>query len=169
MNLFIRKALTSDVPVINDIVHMAFNEYAASVHMPDLPAMHDDEAFTLAEMRSKQCYIGFVNKTKAVGTVRYAAVGDTAYISRFAILPNWQQCGMGRALLKQVEQDCRAAGFKRLALHTCTRLTTQVQFYYANGFYIHSTEKSRGYIRGFFVKELTPDASDVETDFPELA
>ena len=157
MNLFIRKALPSDAPEICEMVRTAFAEYAAMVEAADLPALHETLEATLQDIRDKRVLIGFVNRTKAVGTVRYEILtGNIAYISRFAILQAWQQCGMGKALIAQVEQECREQGVAAIALHTGAKLTSQVHFYYANGFYIHATDTQRGYIRGLFLKELQP-------------
>lgn len=158
MNLFIRPAMASDAPEIHHIVQLAFAEYASLLGLAQPPkALLETDDDIVRDMHDKRVLIGFVNMTKAVGSVRYDVREGIAYISRFAILPNWQQSGMGRALLGQVESECRQQGVKAIALHTGTKLMAQARFYYANGFYVYSTSQDRGYIRGLFVKELRPD------------
>ncbi len=158
MNLFIRPAMASDAPEIHHIVQLAFAEYASLLGLGQPPkALLETVDDILRDMHDKRVLIGFINMTKAIGSVRYDVQDGIAYISRFAILPNWQQSGMGRALLSQVEAECRQQGVKAIALHTGTKLMAQARFYYANGFYVHSTSQDHGYIRGLFVKELHPD------------
>ena len=159
MKLFIRPAIDSDASQIKHIVHLAFAEYSSLLGLPTQPkALSETEEDILHDIRTKRVLIGFVNMTKAVGSVRYDIKNGIAYISRFAILPNWQQSGMGRALFTQVEEECRQQGVKAICLHTGTKLLSQARFYYANGFYVHSTTHDKGYIRGLFIKELQPDA-----------
>ncbi len=158
MNLFIRPATASDAPEIHHIVQLAFAEYASLLGLAQPPkALLETTDDILRNMHDKRVLIGFVNLTKAIGSVRYDITDGIAYISRFAILPNWQQSGMGRALLNQVETECRQQGVKAIALHTGTKLMAQARFYYANGFYVHSTSQDHGYIRGLFIKELRTD------------
>ena len=44
-------------------------------------------------------------------------------------------------------------GVKEIALDTGSKITSLVRFYYGRGFYIDSTDKSRGYVRAHLVKE----------------
>ena len=157
MKLFIRPASDSDAPEIKHIVHLDFAEYSSLLGLPTQPkALSETEEDIIRDIHGKRVLIGFVNMTKAVGSVRYDIQDGIAYISRFAILPNWQQSGMGRALIAQVEEECRLQGVKAICLHTGTKLLAQARFYYANGFYVHSTREDKGYIRGLFIKELQP-------------
>jgi GNAT superfamily N-acetyltransferase len=158
LSLFIRPAMDSDAPTIHHIVQLAFAEYASLLGLPTPPqALLETQADIIGDIHGKRVLLGFVNMQKAIGSVRYDIVGDIAYISRFAILPSWQQSGMGRALLTRVEEECRQKQVSAIALHTGTKLMAQARFYYANGFYVHSTTQDHGYIRGLFVKELHPD------------
>ncbi len=44
-------------------------------------------------------------------------------------------------------------GIKEISLHTGAKITSLVRFYYGRGFYIDSTDKSRGYVRALLKKE----------------
>ena len=150
--------MDSDAPAIHHIVQLAFAEYASLLGLSTPPkALSEKEEDILRDIHQKRVLLGFVNMKKAVGSVRYEVKNHIAYISRFAILPSWQQSGMGRALLARIEEDCRQQKVNAIALHTGTKLMAQARFYYANGFYVHSTTQDHGYIRGLFVKELHPD------------
>ena len=56
------------------------------------------------------------------------------------------------------EQSIRA-----IALHTSSRMFGLIRFYYGHGYFIYSTESSRGYIRALLVHELEmPGQYDLE-------
>ena len=40
-----------------------------------------------------------------------------------------------------------------IQLHTGSKITSLIRFYYGRGFYIDSTDKSRGYVRALLIKE----------------
>ena len=44
-------------------------------------------------------------------------------------------------------------GVKKLSLHTASKIASLIRFYYGRGFYIDSTDKSKGYIRALLVKD----------------
>ena len=44
-------------------------------------------------------------------------------------------------------------GVTKISLHTGAKVTSLVRFYYGRGFYIDSTDKSRGYVRALLVKD----------------
>lgn len=160
MSLFIRIALPSDIPMLLDLNSASFREYAALVGIqPDQFApLTENEEDIESDLRKKKIWIGFYNKTKAIGSIRCQILPDNvAYISRFSVLPNWQQVGMGNALMQTAETFCMENGVAAMALHTCTKLLSQVRFYTAQGYFVHSTTQDRGYIRGLFIKELSSE------------
>ena len=162
-NLLIRSALPSDAPTLLEITQAAFSEYASlsgQAHTASFAPLAETEESILAAIRSKKVWIGFYNKTKAIGTIRCEILpGKVAYISRFAVLPNWQQVGMGKELLAVAEQYARQEKAEAICLHTATKMIAQVRFYTNHSYFVHSTSQDRGYIRGLFVKELTGNAA----------
>ena len=44
-------------------------------------------------------------------------------------------------------------GVTQIQLHTGSKITSLIRFYYGRGFYIDSTDKSRGYVRALLIKE----------------
>ena len=53
-----------------------------------------------------------------------------------------------------VEVLCREQSVRAIALHTSSRMFGLIRFYYGHGYFIHSTDESRGYIRALLVHEL---------------
>lgn len=154
--LTVRRAAAGDIPDILRITRAAFEQYRVLLELPSPPAaLTETEADVARDLAEKDVYIGFFNGLLAIGAVRAESLpGGVAYISRFAVSPNWQSSGMGRELLAAAERDCAARGVRALALHTATRMTHLVRFYYREGFFLHSADGGRGYDRGLFVKEL---------------
>lgn len=161
-SLLIRQALPSDAPALLQITRAAFSEYASlsgQTNTNDFKPLAETEDSIQQAMREKNVWIGFYNKTKAIGTIRCEVLpGGIAYISRFAVLPNWQQVGMGKELLKTAEQYAKEQGAQAVTLHTATKMIAQVRFYTNHSYFVHSTTHDRGYIRGLFIKELTGNA-----------
>ena len=62
--------------------------------------------------------------------------------------------GIGGMLIDRVEVLCREQSVRAIALHTSSRMFGLIRFYYGHGYFIHSTDESRGYIRALLVHEL---------------
>jgi len=155
IKLSIRKALPSDIDDIQRVTQAAFTEYRLIVGAGMPAALTETKEDILRDMEKKTILIGHVNAMLAVGTIRYELREDgTVYISRFAVSPNWQQGGMGHLLIDEVERFSRSVGAKAMVLHTATKASKLVRFYYGKGFYICSTSDAPGYVRGEFIKEL---------------
>jgi ribosomal protein S18 acetylase RimI-like enzyme len=164
MNLVVRKASLEDIPAIHEITKEAFEKYAADLGLPQtVSALKETEETVLHEMQKKNILIAMLDGIP-VGSIRYEILPDQiAYISRFGVKLDIQKSGVGRALMEAVEQEVRKQGISIITLHTATKMTSQVRFYYGMGFYVHSTTTDRGYIRGLFCKEL------VESALPSLS
>ncbi|UKI36392.1 MAG: hypothetical protein L6V93_21240 [Clostridiales bacterium] len=52
-----------------------------------------------------------------------------------------------------VDINMRVLGVKKLYLHTGSKISSLVTFYYGRGFYVESTSTDRGYIRAQMCKE----------------
>ncbi|MBO5369458.1 MAG: GNAT family N-acetyltransferase, partial [Clostridia bacterium] len=90
---------------------------------------------------------------KVVGSVRVAVDGETAYLSRFGVSPEYQNLGVGKALMNLVDINMKVMGVKLIQLHTGAKFISLITFYYGFGFYVDSTNKDRGYIRALLCKD----------------
>jgi predicted N-acetyltransferase YhbS len=155
MKLVIRKAGPEDIPAIHQITREAFIKYASDLGLPQaISALTETEEIIRQEMSHKTILIAMLDGMP-VGSVRYEIIeGKVAYVSRFGVRLDIQKNGVGRALMEAVEDNVREQGVSMIVLHTATKLSAQVRFYYGMGFYVHSTTTDRGYIRGLFCKEL---------------
>ena len=89
-----------------------------------------------------------------VGSVRVEVFPDkTAYLSRFAVKVTSQNNGIGKSIMNLVDKIMVKKGVTQIQLHTGSKITSLIRFYYGRGFYIDSTDKSRGYVRALLIKE----------------
>lgn len=166
MSVFVRPAVPEDAEDIRNILQASYGEYQAALGLSEPPAaLRETVEDIVAAINSQTVYIAIYNRMKAVGTIRVRkATGEVAYISRFAVLPGWQQGGAGSLLMDAATDWCRNEGMKAVALHTAVRMLKIARFYYGCGFYVHSVEAvPAGYRRGLFVKELE-DCSSLNFD-----
>ena len=66
---------------------------------------------------------------------------------------NNQNNGIGKSIMNLVDKIMVKRGVKRISLHTGSKVTSLIRFYYGRGFYIDSTDKSKGYVRALLVKD----------------
>ncbi|MBQ3038510.1 MAG: GNAT family N-acetyltransferase, partial [Clostridia bacterium] len=78
---------------------------------------------------------------------------NTAYFSRFGVKVTSQNNGIGKSIMNLVDRIMIKKGVKKLSLHTGAKVSSLIRFYYGRGFYIDSTDKSKGYIRALLIKE----------------
>lgn len=157
--LHIRAALETDIAAIFDITQQAFRKYARDLGLQGrVSALCESQANILQDLRQKRVLVAALDDM-LVGSIRFeAAERRIAYISRFGVQSDAQGLGVGRALIAAVKDECRAAGYYAIALHTASRMFSLVRFYYGQGFYIHSTTQDRGYTRALLVNELCREA-----------
>ena len=162
----VRPATEADSSAIHRVTRAAFEVYGNDVRMPAaIIALRETEEDVRRMIRHAGSGVRVLVaevEGVVVGSVRYQDIGGIGYLSRFAVRPDLQRGGIGRVLVQAVEDGCRAMGLPAIALHTSSRMSSLVHFYYRAGYFIHSTSTERGYIRALFVKELgEPDAYDL--------
>ena len=155
MELFIKKAEEHEIPAIHEITQDAFTKYAKDLGMPHVvSALNETYEDIKNDLKKNTVLIAYI-KGRSMGSIRYEILSDNiAYITRFGVKTEAQNCGVGRALIEAVEKQAKEKGAHILALHTASKMMTLIRFYYGLGFYIHSTTTNRGYIRALLFKEL---------------
>lgn len=166
MQISIRPATVNDIPAICDITREAFSKYAHDLGKPDkVTALKEDLQAVMHDLTAKHIFVGELDG-ESLGSIRYEILqSGIAYISRFGVKLAAQGCGMGRALIHAVVKDCLDNGVKAIALHTSSRMSSLIRFYYGQGFFIHSTSFERGYVRALLVKELEHNDAIVDYCF----
>ena len=127
----IKEATPADAEAIQEIMQDAFHKYERDLGMTGhVKALQETVEDIRRDIEKKTVLVGFVDGV-AVGSVRVEIMGDD-----------------------RVEVLCREQSVRAIALHTSSRMFGLIRFYYGHGYFIHSTDESRGYIRALLVHEL---------------
>jgi GNAT superfamily N-acetyltransferase len=102
--------------------------------------------------------------SEAVGTAAYEPREGYLYVGRVAVHPDWRRKGIGRMLMKDVEQIAPPLGLTRLRLGTRESMPSNVAFYEQLGYRIVERQPhSRGPdVILWFEKELEALATPAE-------
>lgn len=149
----VRLANYDDITAIMNITREAFVKYQQMSGVEKLAALEESYNDVKHDIDTKVVLIA-LSDGEPVGSVRVEVFPDkTAYLSRFAVKVTSQNNGIGKSIMNLVDKIMMKKGVKQIALHTGSKITPLIRFYYGRGFYIDSTDKSRGYTRALLVKE----------------
>ncbi len=149
----IRLATYDDIPDILNITREAFIKYKKMSGVEKLQALEESYSDVKNDIDTKVVLIALSDGVP-VGSVRVEVFDDhTAYLSRFGVKVTSQNNGIGKSIMNLVDRIMVKKGVKQISLHTGAKITSLIRFYYGRGFYIDSTDKSRGYIRALLVKD----------------
>lgn len=151
-SFIIRRATPGDASSVFSILQSAFHEYGAITGQKNLEALQETEEDIRKEIDTKAVYIAVIDEM-IVGTVRLDIHGDAAYLSRFAVDNRNRNMGIGKSLMNVVDKYLQSQGVKKVILHTASKHSVLVRFYYSRGFYTEAIETDRGYLRARLVKE----------------
>lgn len=154
----VRLANYDDIPSIINITREAFTKYREMAKVDNLAALEETYNDVKHDIDTKVVLLALQDGVP-VGSVRVEVFPDgTAYLSRFGVKVTSQNNGIGKSIMNLVDRIMMKKGVHEISLHTGAKVTPLIRFYYGRGFYIESTDKSRGYIRARLVKEYGRDA-----------
>ncbi len=155
--VIVRLATGDDAGDIKKITDEAFAVYAKNAGTGDnLAALNETLEDIIGDIENKNVFIAF-SGGRAAGSLRIDIKDSTAYLSRFGVLCDFQKNGIGRALMSSVDEHMIKSGVKQLCLHTASKVSSLMRFYYGCGFYAESVSSDRGYLRAHLCKDYTPD------------
>ncbi len=150
-DLIITEALKEDLPVILDIQRKAFLEVAKTFHLKSMPQIEQTLESLKAEFKNHTILKASL-ADRIVGSVRAYAQGDTCYISRLVVLPEYQNRGVGKALMNKVEKQFKN-NVKRYELFTGSRDQRNLYLYNKLGYKSFKTEKLNPQITFVFMEK----------------
>jgi ribosomal protein S18 acetylase RimI-like enzyme len=151
-SFIIRRAKPSEAAAIYEIIQKAFKEYADASSLTGLEALRETADDIEEDIKSKIVYVAIIDN-EIVGTLRVDITGNSAYISRFAVVSTHRNIGIGKALMNLVDKYLLSKGVKEVFLYTASKYATLMRFYYGRGFYVESVSHDRGYPRAKLVKK----------------
>ncbi len=150
----VRRATLDDVDSIAEITRDAFEKYIKMAGIENTPALVETKEDIINDINNKIVYVAFI-KNEVVGSMRIELLDkDTAYFSRFGVNTKFQNLGIGKSMMNSLDMELAELNVKRVMLHTASKASPLVRFYYNRGFYIDSTTKDKGYIRALMIKDL---------------
>lgn len=150
----IRKAVKEDACSIQGILQESFKKYMMDTGLQGtMEALQESIKNIEAAIESQEAYIALIDEVP-VGTIRVRLNEDnTAYLSRFGVRLDYHNIGIGKALINLVDKILKTRGVKSVTLHTASKYSELIRFYYGRGFYVRSVSEDRGYLRAFMQKD----------------
>ncbi len=149
----VRMATYDDIDDILSITKEACIKYAELAGIETTAALMETYEDVKKDIDTKIVLIALSDGVP-VGSVRVEVFDDnTAYFSRFGVKVTSQNNGIGKSIMNLVDRIMKKNGIKKITLHTASRISSLIRFYYGRGFYIESTDNSKGYIRALLIKE----------------
>ncbi|HVO85599.1 MAG TPA: GNAT family N-acetyltransferase [Candidatus Eisenbacteria bacterium] len=102
----------------------------------------EDEQLTFGRkflVSSLPAYAAEVYK-RVVGFVAFAPLGDALLVVALGVVPEYQNCGIGRRLIMQVKQEAGRLGKKKLLVSTSNDDLPALAFYQREGFQIFAVK-----------------------------
>ncbi len=154
MSLFeVRLATVEDAESILEITREAFLIYKEMAGADNLDALGESYDDVVRDINEKLVLIA-MSDGEPVGCVRVEVKNDkTAWLTRFAVKVTCQNNGIGKSIMNHVDKVMKREGVKSISLYTASKVASLIRFYYGRGFYVESTDDSRGYIRAKLTKK----------------
>lgn len=160
--LLIERASIEDAENISSLIRRSFTLYQEALggNIP-VAALTESAADVVRDIAKNIVYVARLNG-KVVGSIRCEFLSkDLGYIYRFGVDPDINNNGVGSGLLEMIMSDCKNSGIKAIALHTNSKYYKLARYYYGKGFYVHSTDSGKGYIRALFINDLSIEPVDI--------
>jgi predicted N-acetyltransferase YhbS len=151
--VLVELATEKEAEMVYKVTIEAFKKYTEQAGLPTVNALEDTIETVIHDIKTKLVFVAYKNN-EIVGSVRVQIFDDgTAYLSRFAVVSGHQKCGVGKELMKSVDEAMIKNGVHTLKLHTSSLVAGNVLFYYSRDFYIDEITKEHGYPRALFIKK----------------
>jgi putative acetyltransferase len=129
----IRMAVPADASWVVSVLRESFAEYETLYTPEGFAATTPANALVLDRMKEGPVWVALLDHS-VVGTASAVGRGEDLYIRGMAVLPTGRGLGIGRLLLKQIEDYGSAHSYRRLILSTTPFLHRAILLYDRFGF-----------------------------------
>jgi len=154
-NPIITQAVKEDLPTILDVQMKAFMEVARIFHLKTMPQI-EQTLGSITDEFDKWIFLNAAANGKIVGSVRAYSKDGTCYIHRLVVLPEYQNKGIGKALMAAVEKRFRGQ-VTRYELFTGAQDHRNLYFYNQLGYNAFKTEKHNDEISFVYLEKNIKD------------
>ena len=137
--LIITQAVKEDLPIILDIQRKAFLEVAKTFHLKSMPQIEETLENLMVEFNNCT-FLKASIANRIVGSVRAYNKNDTCHINKLIVLPDYQNKGIGKALMNEIENQFKNI-VNRYELFTGSRDQRNQHLYNQLGYQSIKTEK----------------------------
>jgi ribosomal protein S18 acetylase RimI-like enzyme len=134
----IAHASHEDAPAILELQKLAYQSEARLYNDWNIPPLTQTLDELISDFTTKVCLKAQV-EGKIVGSVRGHQVGDTCFIERLIVHPNFQGQGIGTALMAQIESCFERA--QRFELFTGHKSDRNIHLYERLGYQLFKSEQ----------------------------
>lgn len=145
----IRPARAGDLPRVRDCVRRAYTGYIDRIGREPAP-MNADFA---AEIEDGSVIVALLD-TSLVGCATFLADNGTMHLRNVAVCPEYAGRGIGRCLIRHVEQAALRHGHETVGLYTNQAMTENLAMYPRLGYVEVDRREEDGFQRVYFRKTL---------------
>jgi ribosomal protein S18 acetylase RimI-like enzyme len=147
----IERASVSNAEEILALQKLAYRSEAEIYGDPRIPPLTQ----TLGELRQdfkKQVFLKAVDDRRVVGSVRAFEKDGTAFVGRLIVHPDFQNRGLGTALMWRIEAEFKSA--KRFELFTGHNSEKNIRLYHRLGYSIFREQKANDVLTMVYMEKL---------------
>jgi ribosomal protein S18 acetylase RimI-like enzyme len=139
----IRPATSDDVSTITTTIRTAFEEYRGVLNPPS--GSHNESEDTVAKKLAQGAGFMATVEGALAGVVLCYPEDDHLYLGRLAVLPDFRQYGVGKALANAVEAYARAQAYPYIRLGVRVQLTQNRAFFERLGYEFVAYDRHPGF------------------------
>lgn len=151
--LIITRAVQEDLPVILDIQRITFLEVAKIFNLKSMSQI-EQTLESLIDEFNNGIFLKASISNKIIGSVRAYNKKDTCYINKLIVLPEYQNKGIGKALMNEIENQFKNI-VNRYELFTGSRDPRNLYLYNKLGYKSFKSEKFNNEISYVYMEKIT--------------
>ena len=141
----IKKACAGDVTAIRQCAVEAYSKYIERIGKPPAPMVAEFEALVSVGQVVVACY-----EERLVGYVVYYQIRDIMHLENVAVYPAFSGMGIGKLLIRYVEDEARNLGLVAVELYTNEAMTENLSLYPALGYEEYDRRREAGFNRVYY-------------------
>lgn len=152
-NLTLRDATLDDAALMTDLIRAAFEEQRGKIDPPS-GAHNETSEKVRAKLEQGGGFIATVDGVEAGCVVYYPESERHLYLGRLAVLPDFRQHGVARALITAVEDTAKQQGYTGVSISVRTMLPRNQEYFKRLGYSVTGYESHPGYTEPTFMHML---------------